>query len=62
MIGLSHALAGRALPLPMLAGLVGANLALLALAGFGEGIVTRTVYLRTDGAGARYWALSRARG
>src|SRR5216683_4931218 len=57
MIGLSHALARRALPRPRLAGLVGANLALLALAGLGEGVVTNTVYLRTDALGARYWAL-----
>jgi len=56
MIGLSHALARRALPRPLLAGLV-ANLALLALAGLGEGVVTNTVYLRTDALGARYWAL-----
>jgi putative methionine-R-sulfoxide reductase with GAF domain len=57
MIGLSHALARRAVPRPLLAGLVGANLALLALAGLGEGVVTNTVYLRTDGLGLRYWAL-----
>jgi hypothetical protein len=57
MIGLSHALAGRALPRPLLAGLVGTNLALLALAAFGEGVVTETVYLRTDRLGAPYWTL-----
>lgn len=57
MVGLSHALAHRALPRPLLGGLVGANLALVALAGLGEGVVTKTVYLRTDGLGARYWAL-----
>ncbi len=57
MIGLSHALARRPLPARRLAGLAGANLALLALTGLGEGIVTRTVYLRTDGLGARYLAL-----
>lgn len=57
MIGLSHALARRALPGPLLVGLVGANLFLLALAAFGEGVITRTVYLRTDGMGSRYWAL-----
>src|SRR5882724_1400552 len=56
-IGVSHALAGRALPRPLLAGLVGANLALLALAAFGGGVVTETVYLRTDRLGARYWTL-----
>ncbi|HEX9747151.1 MAG TPA: GAF domain-containing protein [Methylomirabilota bacterium] len=38
MVGLSHALADRALPRPLLAGLGGANLALLALAGLGEGV------------------------
>jgi hypothetical protein len=57
MIGLSHALAGRALPRPLLAGLVGTNLVLLALAAFGEGVVTGTVYLRTDRLGTRYWTL-----
>ncbi|HMH75879.1 MAG TPA: hypothetical protein VK547_04605, partial [Candidatus Udaeobacter sp.] len=57
MIGLSHALAGRVLPRPLLAGLVGTNLVLLALAAFGEGVVTGTVYLRTDRLGTRYWTL-----
>jgi GAF domain-containing protein len=57
MIGLSHALAGRALPRPLLAGLVGTNLVLLALAAFGDGVVTGTVYLRTDRLGTRYWTL-----
>jgi GAF domain-containing protein len=57
MIGLSHALARRPLPRPLLAGLVGANLALLAFAVFGDGVVGTSVYLRTDAFGARYWAL-----
>jgi GAF domain-containing protein len=57
MIGLSHALARRPLPRPLLAGLGAANLALLAFAGLGDRVVTSSVYLRTDALGARYWTL-----
>ena len=57
MVGLSHALARRPLPRPLLAGLAGANLALLAATEIGGGVVKSSVYLRTDWLGARYWAL-----
>ncbi|MEX2223744.1 MAG: GAF domain-containing protein [Candidatus Rokuibacteriota bacterium] len=56
MIGLSHALAGRPMPGPLLVGIVGADLALLALVWLGEHVVKGGVYLRTDRLGAQYWA------
>ena len=56
MIGLSHALAGRALPRPVIAGVMGANLALLAFVWLGDNVVRAQIYLRTDRLGGRYWA------
>ncbi len=56
MIGLSHALAGKPLPRALLAGVAGADLALLALVWLGDNIIiTGAVYLRTDRLGGRYW-------
>jgi GAF domain-containing protein len=57
MVGLSHALAQRALSPHRLTAIGLANLALLALATFGEGLVTRGLYRRTDALGGGYWAL-----
>ena len=56
MIGLSHALAGRPLPRPLAAGIMGANLALLAYVWLGDDVIKGEVYLRTDRLGGRYWA------
>jgi GAF domain-containing protein len=56
MIGLSHALAGRPLSRPVGAGIMGANLALLAFVWLGGSVVKAEIYLRTDRLGGRYWA------
>lgn len=56
MIGLSHALAGRPLSRPVGAGIMGANLALLAFVWLGGNVVKAEIYLRTDRLGGRYWA------
>jgi GAF domain-containing protein len=56
MIGLSHALASKPLPRSLLAGVAGADLALLAFVWLGNNIVTGAIYLRTDRLGGRYWA------
>jgi GAF domain-containing protein len=55
-VGLSHALAGRPLPRGLLAGVIGADLALVPLVWLGAPFVTAAVHLRTDRVGAMYWA------
>jgi GAF domain-containing protein len=56
MIGLSHALAGRPLPRGLLAGIIGADLALAAFVWLGDSFFKADVYLRADRLGATYWA------
>jgi GAF domain-containing protein len=55
MVGLSHVLAGRPLPRGLLAGIIGADLALAAFVWLGDNFVKADVYLRTDRLGATYW-------
>jgi GAF domain-containing protein len=54
-IGLGHAVAGRPLPRGLLAGVLGADLALVPLIWL-DGFVEATVHLRTDRVGATDWA------
>lgn len=56
LIGLSHALAGRPLPRGLLAGIVGASLALVAFVWLGDAFFKADVYQWTDRLGAAYWA------
>ena len=56
IIGLSHALAGRSLPRGLMAGIIGADLALAAFVWLGDAFVKADLYLRTDRLGGAYWA------